>query len=202
MTTISEYLRWLWAVETWSMTGVRFLLWDRGWVMQNMFRQVLRNMPAWGISYSPWVTALCDLPNVVLIPLTAQHIYYFTDRGVWLVGFSALWCVSFRCWYWDIYSTTVKISLITAEGVPTSMHHFRLSAVCFQTSFTAALSLNAYCHTDTYFQCTGGLHDVAILKALQITHYNQFSCELLSFLDLNIHILATKRKKEGFFSQH
>lgn len=93
-----------------------------------------------------------------------------------------------------------KISLITAEGVPTSMHHFRLSAVCFQTSFTAALSLNAYCHTDTYFQCTGGLHDVAILKALQITHYNQVSCELLSFLDLNIHILATKRKKEGFFS--
>lgn len=40
----------------------------------------------------------------------------------------------------------------------------------------------------------------AILKALQITHYNQVSCELLSFLDLNIHILATKRKKEGFFS--
>lgn len=89
--------------------------------------------------------------------------------------------------------------MITAEGVPTSMHHFRLSAVCFQTSFTAALSLNAYCHTDTYFQCTGGLHDVAILKALQIIHYNQFSCELLSFLHLNIHILATKRKKEGFF---
>lgn len=74
----------------------------------NMFRQVLRNMPAWGISYSPWVTAPCDLPNVVLIPLTSQHIYYFTDRGVWLVGFSALRCVPFPSSYWDIYSTTVK----------------------------------------------------------------------------------------------
>lgn len=38
-----------------------------------------------------------------------------------------------------------------------------------------------------------------MLKGLQITHYNQCSCELLSFRDLNIYILATKRKKEGFF---
>lgn len=95
-----------------------------------------------------------------------------------------------------------KISLITAEGIPTSMHHFRLSAVCFHTSFTAALSLNAYCHTDTcYFQCTGGLHDVATLKSFRslITINSAVNC--CHFLTSTFTFWLQKEKRK-VFSQH